>query len=603
MGSDQIIRPVVPDNIPDELKLLNQWVCWKAELKENGKLNKPPIDPKNGKSASHSNPDTWGTYEQALAYYEKHRNNGVGGIGFVLTKDDPYTGIDLDDCRNPETRELAPWAENIIKEIDSYSEISPSNKGMRIFTKGKLNGGGRKTKHVEIYDNLRYLTVTGGWIGSTSGRIESRQDKINWLVDKITENENIPKNDNASTDEKPNDLKNGMATDDNKIIDKMLESKNGEKIHKLLDGKWGELNYPSQSEADQALCCHIAFYTQDLEQIDRIFKKSGLYREKWDEKHYGNGKTYGQVTIEKAIASLQDTYKPKQDISARIREYLLDEFDGGTFRLSDLKRDLNLNDKEYTLARQCIKRMGKQGIVEKHGHQLGAYRVVDKRKTAIDWNETNAVPSPIILPGALHKVATIRAGDMIAYAAFKNQYKTATACEIVRLNLENFKINFFITEYRARMKQRLLDFGINLYHPNLKCYQIEKSDYIPDKIEPGIGVMNVIDHFPNLDNFYLVGKYQDEIHRGLDGAICVITHQKLKPNDDDAIGGSFWRITPTLAVSLFWNNDSSDFKGKMKIVKGKEPGSGYNNVDNLTLRYNVKKGFQFEYDEEWRFKQ
>ncbi|NQT55488.1 MAG: hypothetical protein HQ551_04600 [Desulfobacteraceae bacterium] len=405
--------------------------------------------------------------------------------------------------------------------------------------------------------------------------------------------------------------------DDNRLIDKILESGNGDKIHKLLDGDWS--GYGSQSEADLAFCNSLAFWTGNSEgQIDRIFRTSALMRDKWDTKHFSDGRTYGQATIHKAIVSTSKTYtgasqrydkavKQRKgseggvDVSTRVRQYLLDEFDGGVFKIRDLQRDLNLSDKEYTLARQCVKRMVASDEVEKHGLQLGCYRVVDKKKECIDWDATEAKASDIILPAGLHKVAIIRDGDMVAIAGYKNHAKSAFAIETVRLNLNKFKIHFFITEYRARMKQRLLDFGVDLHHPNLFAYQIEKSDYIPDKIESGEGVLNVIDHLPNLDNFYLVGKTQDEIHRGLDGAISVITHQKKNPDDLDAIGGSFWTVTPTLAITLFWD-DAMTYPGRMLIRKGKEPGNARNSITNLASRYLLSRGSQFEYDENgWRF--
>lgn len=402
--------------------------------------------------------------------------------------------------------------------------------------------------------------------------------------------------------------------DDNRLIDKMLDSQNGDKVLGLLNGNFEK--YSSQSEADQALSNILAFWTGNNQgQIDRIFRTSGLMREKWDKKHSGDGRTYGQITIEKAIANTSERYSgasqrhdksDKQrglgaDISARVRQYLLDEFHGGVFKLGDLRRELNLSDKQYTVARNCIRRMVERGEIEKHGHQLGCYRVVDKKKECIDWDATEAKASDIVLPAGLHKVATIREGDMIAIAGYKNHAKSAFAIETVRLNLDRFRVCFFITEYKARMKQRLLDFGVDLHHPNFNTYQIERSDYIPDKIEAGEGVLNVIDHLPNLDNFYLVGKIQDEIHRGLGGALCCITHQKKNPDDLDAIGGSFWTITPTLAVTLFWD-DAHTYPGRLQIRKGKEPGKGRTGITNLSLRYSLTRGCQFGYDPNgWKF--
>jgi hypothetical protein len=291
-----------------------------------------------------------------------------------------------------------------------------------------------------------------------------------------------------------------------------------------------------------------------------------------------------------------------QDVSARVREYLLDEFNGGTFRISDLKRELGLNDKQYVAARMCVRRMVEQELIQKHGHQLGSYRVVDKGKKAIDWDAVEAKPSGLILPCNLNKIVTIRNGDMICFAAFKNHSKSALAIESVRANLDNFKVHFFITEYKDRVKKRLLDFGIDLNHPNLKCYPLDKSDYIPDKIEPGKGVLNVIDHWPNLDNFYLIGKYQDEIHRVLEGAICIITHQKLAEKGKDAVGGTFWRTTPTLAVTVFPDGKPGEDRYKMQIMKGKEPAPGVFGAEGKKLEYQLLGGYQFGYDPNgWKY--
>ena len=100
----------------------------------------------------------------------------------------------------------------------------------------------------------------------------------------------------------------GLTYEDRRLIDKMLESQNGEKILKLLNGDFSD--YPSQSEADQAFHYHLAFWTgKDGIQMDRINRASGLMRDKWDKKHFGDGRTYGEATIQKAIANTHETYK------------------------------------------------------------------------------------------------------------------------------------------------------------------------------------------------------------------------------------------------------------------------------------------------------
>jgi len=269
--------------VPQDLKDHNQWVCWKWQGRD-GKRTKPPYDPGTGKRASHSDPGTWGTYQQAIDNLGR-----FDGIGYVFTETDPFCGIDIDNCLDPTSGQVAPWADRLVKEFNSYTEISPSGTGLKIFTRGTLPNGGLKTKHVEVYDRLRYFTVTGRKHGSQT-EVREAQDALNNLVEKIERRR-----------EKPKPTPEGSTTfDDNRLIDGMLGSSNGDKVLQLLNGDI--TGYPSQSEADQALCNHLAFWTgNDPAQMDRIFRTSGLYREKWNKKHYGDGRTYGQATIEKAI--------------------------------------------------------------------------------------------------------------------------------------------------------------------------------------------------------------------------------------------------------------------------------------------------------------
>ena len=93
-------------NIPEELTEYNQWVAWRAAEKNDGKITKIPVNPHTGYNASTKDPDTWSPYDVAVRYYEKHQDD-IAGIGFVFTNDDPFCGIDLDDCYDPD---LKDWA-------------------------------------------------------------------------------------------------------------------------------------------------------------------------------------------------------------------------------------------------------------------------------------------------------------------------------------------------------------------------------------------------------------------------------------------------------------------------------------------------------------
>jgi len=185
---------------------------------------------------------------------------------------------------------------DIIHKMNSYSEFSPSGEGIRIFVKGTLPDGvtGRKKGNIEIYQAVRYLTVTGHASKNMPQTIEARQEAINEFYKQIFE---APKPEQP----KPN-RNNGqhLELEDNVLLEKALSAKNGDKIKRLYDGDCSE--YPSQSEADLALCSLLAFWTKDSTQLDRLYRASNLYREKWDEKHYEDGETYGQKTISKALA-------------------------------------------------------------------------------------------------------------------------------------------------------------------------------------------------------------------------------------------------------------------------------------------------------------
>lgn len=141
-----------PGNIPQELKARRQWVCWKYEW--NGKKwTKPPFKP-DGFKASKTNPRHYSGFEKVLVAYEK---GGFDGIGFVLTDNDPFVAIDIDKCLDEIV--LTAEAEDIIKTMDSYTEISPSGTGIRIFVKGNIPKNVKRG--IEIYSHAWYVTVTG----------------------------------------------------------------------------------------------------------------------------------------------------------------------------------------------------------------------------------------------------------------------------------------------------------------------------------------------------------------------------------------------------------------------------------------------------------
>ena len=156
---------VLPDAIPAELKLIIAWVGWRYELSKDNNWTKPPYQINGQTRASTTNPRTWGTFSEAL---KRYNDGGVDCIGIVLTKELGIVGIDLDHCRDGGT--IAPWALQIITEVHSYTEVSPSGTGIRILVKATLPPGGRKKGNIEMYETGRYLTVTGHHLTYTEER-------------------------------------------------------------------------------------------------------------------------------------------------------------------------------------------------------------------------------------------------------------------------------------------------------------------------------------------------------------------------------------------------------------------------------------------------
>lgn len=291
------------DKIPPELKAFPQWVCYRQ--------NKIPVNPKTGDNAKADDPSTWDEFDQAVRHWEAHRGNGITGIGYEFSGDDPFAGVDLDKCRNPETGEIEPWALEIVTHLNSYTEVSPSGTGLHIWIKGQLPPDGRHKGKVEMYDSGRYFTVTGHHIEGTSTTIENRQAELEALHAEIFgKTSEEPKRRSGRYTKSGGNSKNGLS--DDALLDEIFKSKAGNKFRDLWQGDIDYLKfhyaYPSPSEADIALCSILAFWTEkDAQRIDRLFRKSGLMRNKWDE--YRGAQKYGEKTIAKAIANTKEVWK------------------------------------------------------------------------------------------------------------------------------------------------------------------------------------------------------------------------------------------------------------------------------------------------------
>lgn len=307
---------VIPYNfndIPAELRNVPNWLLWKAEERDNGKITKIPYqaDPQaEGREAQTNNPKTWSTFPTAAKFYT---DSNADGIGFVFSRRDSYIGIDIDKCvtyvagdderKNPIINE---FAQSIIDDLDSYTEFSVSGTGVHIIIRGSLPqnrcGTGRKsTKHnLEIYQHGRYFTMTGH--RENSNDIFDRTDEIAEILETYFDDSDLQGRVVNLSDYEKDEIN----ASNEQLWQKMFRSKSGDEIRALYGG---HLINDDQSSSDMALCNHLAFWCgKSSIRMDNMFRETALIRDKWDRITYGDtGETYGERTIAKAIASTTTT--------------------------------------------------------------------------------------------------------------------------------------------------------------------------------------------------------------------------------------------------------------------------------------------------------
>jgi len=290
--------------IPAYLTSVDHWVCWRLENRK-GEPTKVPIDPHSGRRASSTDPTTWASYAEARRGEGRFRARGVG---YVFTAEAGIVGVDLDHCRDAQTGAIEEWAQEIVDELGSYSEFSPSGTGVHVFCRAALPPGGRKRGGIEMYSEGRFFTITGQHLDGTPITLEERTAELAELHARIFAK---PKEDAPSNgrDGNPSSLAGTVDLADGDLIEKARRAKNGATFWSLWNGDTSA-HSGDDSVADLALCCHLAFWTaKDPARIDRLFRRSGLFREKWDARR--GAESYGERTIRTAIEHTSETYTPR----------------------------------------------------------------------------------------------------------------------------------------------------------------------------------------------------------------------------------------------------------------------------------------------------
>jgi len=310
---------MLPD-VPQILKDIPNWVAWKLVTRK-GEVTKPlfVVGSKFKKYASSTDSSTWTDFNTAVTHTEV---NGVQGVGFVVggqAVEKGLVGVDIDGCRNPETGEITEWADEIIQHLDSYTEVTPSKTGVRVWVIGKPIGDDKVFKldpsighgdkvQIEVYSDGRYFTVTGNSVYEDPGDVETRElasayELFRGLKQKHPATAKTTATPTgrvappiATEHESVQVQKTGTAITD-KLELLMHGEVSGDKPFIISDAG-GSVEYPDRSAADMALCNLLALkYGDNPDAIWNDYTESAIVRDKWLDRE----KDFRKGAIAKAI--------------------------------------------------------------------------------------------------------------------------------------------------------------------------------------------------------------------------------------------------------------------------------------------------------------
>lgn len=285
----QYLTRVNPDAIPDELKPHRNFCNWTPQERGNGKIAKCPLTPNTLRKASIANPLTFGTLREAML--ARSRSRTPLGIEYMLNGKGNLVMVDLDGCFTPSGM-LKGYAAIIIERLNTYTEKSPSGNGIRMFCRGFIPEN-CKGELIEIY-NRQPATLTGDIYGEPKGIRECPTDITAICYQYFPEKMEAPRPIKTI-------LPAAYQPDPN--IDNVISKICSDPARAALFHGDMSAYANDHSRADLALCNHIIYWGNytDIDSVDRVFRRSGLYRPKWDSIHTADGLTYGQWTIRKAF--------------------------------------------------------------------------------------------------------------------------------------------------------------------------------------------------------------------------------------------------------------------------------------------------------------
>jgi putative DNA primase/helicase len=297
--------------IPEVLQSRPQWVGWTYRLIE-GEIKKPPIDLHTGRQASVTRPQTWGSFQDAQRAYETQIIAGkpvvIAGVGIVLTSG--IVGIDLDHCII--NGQLNDEASLLTAALPTYTEYSPSTDmnglptGLHVWLENvSLPGRFRRRDTVEMYQDGRYFTVTGHAIQEPPEPVSRDQQALDAIYQHVFTPQ-VQENTGGGVAHRA-ERRSPLYRTDEEVLEKAYAARNGQNCRRYYEGDYSlwegaGARHRSQSEADFTLVLMLLYWTnKDIRQVERLFRQSGLMREKRDRKVKGN-ETYGERIIKDAIS-------------------------------------------------------------------------------------------------------------------------------------------------------------------------------------------------------------------------------------------------------------------------------------------------------------
>ncbi|SMO81566.1 phage NrS-1 polymerase family protein [Halorubrum cibi] len=298
-------------SVPEPLRERAQWIVTK---------DKAPIQPSNG----------WNLPENQLPIDEvlKLSKQFVGEPAYVLQPDDPFVIVDLDDVVPEGSSRVTHEAERIVQDLRTYTEWSRSGEGLHLIAEGErsLERGEKGTLddvgEIEIYDRDQFVVLTGDRSNPTerSAGEHGIRDDIEEVIANL-EREYLPRrtesggsDESVSTDlDSASGNSTGISVEDIRRTIEEYAKSGYAKAKRVLD-RWdspasSSAGLSSPSEADLGFASDLAFWCrEDPQLIDDCFRQSNRIRPKWDETHYSDGRTYGDVTIQKAIKTNGSTF-------------------------------------------------------------------------------------------------------------------------------------------------------------------------------------------------------------------------------------------------------------------------------------------------------